>query len=77
MLTIEEKSYIWDELVEKIPHKWVVVENAELTSAGFIESGKLIGVCEDTEIDDFVISCYKNNKNINYEGQQKEVGLGL
>ena len=77
MLAIEEKSYTWDELVEKFPHKWVVVENAELTSAGFIESGKLIGVCEDTEIDDFVISCYKNNKNINYERTTEGSGVGI
>lgn len=58
MLAIDKKMYTWKELVKQFPDKWVVVEDAELTNAGFIKSGKLIGVCDDTEIDEFVVSCY-------------------
>ena len=67
MLMIDRLFCTWNELVEKFPNKWIVVEDAELTNAGFIKSGKLIGVCDDSEIDDFVVSCYREDKNINYE----------
>ena len=40
----DEKFYTWDELVEKFPGKWVIVEDPELTEAGFIRSGKLIAM---------------------------------
>ena len=77
MLTVDQKIYTWNELVKEFPNKWVVVENAELTDAGFIKSGKLIGVCEDTEIDEFVISCYRVNRNINYERTTEGSGVGI
>lgn len=77
MLVIDKKFYTWNELVEKFPDKWIVVENAELTDAGFIESGKLIGVCDDKEIDEFVVSCYQNNKNISYERTTEGSGVGI
>lgn len=76
-MIMEERIYTWNELVEKFPNKWVVVEDAELTEGGFIESGRLIGVCDDTEIDEFVISCYKSNKNINYERTTEGSGVGI
>lgn len=44
--------------------------------AGFIRSGKLIGVCDDTKADEFVISCYKDNKKISYERTIEESGFG-
>lgn len=44
MIVKDEKFYTWDELVEKFPDKWVIVEEPELTEAGFIKSGRLIGV---------------------------------
>ena len=77
MVIRDEKFYTWDELVEKFPDKWVIVEEAELTEAGFIRSGKLIGVCDDTEIDEFVISCYRENKKISYERTTEESGVGI
>lgn len=77
MLTVDEKFYTWHELVEKFPNKWIVVEDAELTGAGFIKSGRLIGVCDDTEIDEFVISCYRDNKNISYERTTEGSGVGI
>ncbi len=77
MPAIKEELYTWNELVEKFPGKWVVVEDAELTDAGFIKSGKLIGVCNDTEIDSFVISCYQDNKNIYYERTNEGSGVGI
>lgn len=73
----DEKFYTWDELVEKFPGKWVIVEDPELTEAGFIRSGKLIGVCDDTEVDEFVIFCYKENKKISYERTTEESGVGI
>ncbi len=73
----DDRVYSWDELVKKFPDKWVVVEDADLTDAGFIKSGKLIGACDDTEIDEFVISCYKDNKNISYERTTEESGVGI
>ena len=73
----DEKFYTWDELVEKFPGMWVIVEEPELTEAGFIKSGKLIGVCDDTEVDEFVISCYKDNKKISYEMTTEESGVGI
>ena len=72
----DEKFYTWDELVEKFPGMWVIIEDPELTEAGFIRSGKLIGVCDDTEVDEFVISCYKENKKISYERTTEESGVG-
>lgn len=77
MLIKDEKFYTWNELIDKFPDKWVIVENPELTEAGFIRSGKLIGVCDDTEIDDFVISCYRENRNISYERTTEESGVGI
>lgn len=77
MLIKDEKFYTWNELIDKFPDKWVIVENPELTDAGFIRSGKLIGVCDDTEIDDFVISCYRENRNISYERTTEESGVGI
>ena len=77
MLIKDEKFYTWNELIDKFPDKWVIVENPELTDAGFIRSGKLIGVCDDTEIDDFVISCYRENRNISYERTTEEGGVGI
>lgn len=44
MLMIDRFFCTWNDLVEKFPNKWIVVEDAELTNAGFIKSGKLIGV---------------------------------
>ena len=49
------------------PDKWVVVEDATLSYGGAIASGYLIGVCEDTDVDDFIISCYDEGKYIKYE----------
>ena len=77
MLIKDEKFYTWNELIDKFPDKWVIVENPELTDAGFIRSGKLIGVCDDTEIDVFVISCYRENRNISYERTTEESGVGI
>jgi len=77
MLVIDKKFYTWDELVEEFPDKWIVVEDARLTDAGFIESGKLIAVCKDEEIDEFVVSCYQNNKNISYERTTEGSGVGI
>ena len=31
-------------------------------------------MCDDTEIDDFVISCYRENRNISYERTTEESG---
>jgi len=77
MLMVDKIFCTWSELVEKFPNKWIVVENAELTSAGFIKSGKLIGVCDDTEIDEFIVSCYREHKNINYERTTEGSGVGI
>ncbi len=77
MLMVDEKIYTWQEFVEQFPDRWVVVENSELTDAGFIKSGKLIGVCDDSEIDEYVISCYKDNKNISYERTTEGSGVGI
>ena len=67
MWSVDNKYYTWQELAKEFPDKWVVVENATLDSGGFIVSGNLIGVCSDNEIDDFVVSCYKEDKRISYE----------
>ena len=48
-----------------------------LFRSGFDKSGKLIGVCDDTEVDEFVISCYKDNKKISYERTTEESGVGI
>lgn len=77
MLIKDDKLYTWNELIDKFPNKWVIVEEPELTDAGFIKSGKLIGVCDDTEIDEFVISCYRENRNISYERTTEESGVGI
>jgi hypothetical protein len=77
MLMIDRLFCTWNELVEKFPNKWIVVEDAELTNAGFIKSGKLIGVCDDSEIDDFVVSCYREDKNINYERTTEGSGVEI
>ena len=77
MLMIDRFFCTWNDLVEKFPNKWIVVEDAELTNAGFIKSGKLIGVCDDSEIDDFVVSCYREDKNINYERTTEGSGVGI
>lgn len=77
MLIEDDKLYTWNELIDKFPNKWVIVEEPELTDAGFIKSGKLIGVCDDTEIDEFVISCYRENRNISYERTTEESGVGI
>lgn len=77
MLIKDDKLYTWNELIDKFPNKWVIVEEPELTEAGFIKSGKLIGVCDDTEIDEFVISCYRENRNISYERTTEESGVGI
>lgn len=63
--------------MEKFPDKWVIVEETELTEAGFIRSGKLIGVCDDTEIEEFVVSCYRKNRKISYERTTEESGVGI
>ena len=54
-----------------------MVEDAELTNAGFIKSGKLIGVCDDSEIDDFVVSCYREDKNIIHERTTEGSGVEI
>ena len=58
MLSISNKFYTWEQMVALYPDKWVVVENAKLTSGGFIEEGELIAVGDSKEIDDFVVECY-------------------
>lgn len=50
MLTIDRKFYTWHELVEKFPNQWIVAKDAELTDAGFIKSDRLIGMCDNTEL---------------------------
>lgn len=77
MLVSDREIYTWNELVNQFPGKWVVVENAELNSAGFIRAGYLIGVCDDTEIDEFVVSCYRDNRNINYERTTEGSRVGI
>lgn len=77
MLEIDKKYYTWDELVQKFPDRWVIVEDAELTNAGFIKAGRLIGVCNDREIDEFVVSCYRDNRNISYERTTEGSGVGV
>ena len=77
MLSVDNKFYTWHELVKDFPGKWVVVENATLDDGGFIKEGELIGVCSDNEIDDFLISCYEENKQISYERTIKESGVGI
>ena len=37
----------------------------------------MIGVCDDTEIDEFVVSCYREHKNINYERTTEGSGVGV
>ena len=58
-------------------NRWVIVEDAELTNAGFIKAGRLIGVCNDREIDEFVVSCYRDNRNISYERTTEGSGVGV
>ena len=77
MLHVDSKFYTWQELVEEFPDKWIVVTDATLDDGGFILSGRLIGVCSDTEIDDFVISCYREDKQISYERTTEESGVGI
>lgn len=77
MLITDKKLYSWQELIDKYPDKWVVVDGAELTDSGFIQSGVLIAVCNDEEIDDFIVSCYEEGKDVHYERTTEESGVGI
>lgn len=77
MERIKNKYYTWEQMVEMFPNKWVVVENGKLDSGRFIECGELIAVCDDDEIDKFIIECYENNKKIDYERTTEEGSLGI
>lgn len=37
----------------------------------------MIDVCEDTEIDEFVVACYRNDRNIDYERTTEGSGGGI
>ena len=77
MLSIDNKFYTWEQLVDLYPDKWVVVENATLDDAGFIKEGELIAVGDSTEIDDFVVECYKCNRNISYQRTTDTGSVGI
>ena len=34
-------------------------------------------MCDDSEIDDFVVSCYREDKNINYERTTEGSGVEI
>ena len=53
--------------MDKYPNKWIFVDDAVLDVDKSIKAGYLIGICDDSEIDDFVVSCYKQGKDIDYE----------
>lgn len=77
MNKIDNKFYTWEQLVEKYPDKWVVVENAELTKGGFIKAGELIAVGESAEIDDFVVECYNAGRKIDYQRTTDSGSVGV
>lgn len=67
MLKVDNEYTTWNQLVEKYPDQWGVVENAELTKGGFIKAGELIAVGNSAEVDDFVVECYKADRKIDYQ----------
>lgn len=77
MLRVNNEFYTWKELVDKYPDKYVVVVDAELGVAGEIKSGNLIAVCEDNEIDDFIISLYKEHKKFEYSRTTEGNWMGI
>lgn len=77
MIRADRKFCTWNELVDKYPNKWIVVEDAVLDVDKSIKAGYLIGICDDSEIDDFVVSCYKQGKDIDYEWTTLENGVGV
>ncbi len=77
MKKMENKYYTWEQMVEMFPDKWVVVENAKLDSGRFIEAGELIAICDDNEVDKFIIECYEMGKKIDYERTTEEGSLGI
>lgn len=70
---IDNKFYTWDEAAGKYPDKWVVFENAKLTPGHFIIEGELIAVGNKKEIDDFVVDCYNDNREVSRQ-RTTEIG---
>lgn len=63
--------------MDKYPNKWIFVDDAVLDVDKSIKARVLIGICDDSEIDDFVVSCYKQGKDINYERITLKNGVGV
>lgn len=71
------KRLTWDEIVNLYPNRWVVVEDAELTSGLFIKSGVVIKVCKNDEIDAFLVKCFKEGRDIYYQRTTDNTSTGI
>lgn len=77
MLTPNEYM-TWDDAVKKYPDSWVVFdENCKLAWGGRPDSGIVIAVCSDEEIDDYRIECRHTNKKIHFGRTNYKMGVGI
>ena len=51
----KRKRYSMSELRDLYPDKWVVLDDCQWANKATIESGVLVGICEDDEIGDIMI----------------------
>lgn len=77
MLTPNEYM-TWDEAVKKYPDSWVVFDkNCKAAWGGEPLEGIVIAVCSDDEIDDYLIDCRHNHRNVHYERTSYKTGVGI
>ena len=65
--------YTMTDLRRKYPDKWVVLDDCDWVNKATVESGVLIEVCDDSEIEDVMVECRREGKGYMFRRTTEDV----
>ncbi len=63
---MDSKRYSMDELKDRYPDRWVILDNCEWINKSTVRSGELIEICDDDEISTKRMKYRHEGKNYTY-----------
>ena len=74
MVMMKERiRYTMSDLHEKYPDKWVVLDDCKWANKATIESGILVGVCGDSEIEDIMVKSRNEKRGYMFRRTTEEI----
>ena len=69
----ERKRYAMSVLRAKYPDKWVILDDCHWANKSTIESGVLVGVCDDFEIEDIMVKSRNEKKGYMFRRTTEDI----